>query len=278
MAATTGILQLLDRDELEGVIAHELAHIKNRDTLTMTVAATVAGAISMLAQFGFLFGGGRDRDNPHGADRRAARGDLRADGGDADPDDDQPDAGVFRRPARRRDQRQPARRWPARCARSRPTPRRIAMPSAERNPTSAPLFIVNPLSGQRMDNLFSTHPNVENRIRALEAMAGGRPQRRSAAQRIATRPSPIPDRPAPVSASRPRGAPGGGGAARGRARSAGRSLGEQTEAADGPLARAGAGRAGAGAGAGRRRRCGISGGSTRVLGRLPADSRRRRRR
>ena len=63
---------------------------------------------------------------------------------------------------------------------------RIVMPSAERNPTSAPLFIVNPLSGQRMDNLFSTHPNVENRIRALEAMAGdgGRP--------VATRPSPIP--------------------------------------------------------------------------------------
>ena len=57
---------MLDRDELEGVIAHELAHIKNRDTLTMTVAATVAGAISMLAQFGFFFGGGRDRDNPIG--------------------------------------------------------------------------------------------------------------------------------------------------------------------------------------------------------------------
>ena len=66
VAATTGILQLLDREELEGVIAHELAHIKNRDTLTMTVAATVAGAISMLAQFGFFFGGGRDRDNPMG--------------------------------------------------------------------------------------------------------------------------------------------------------------------------------------------------------------------
>ena len=66
VAATTGILQLLDRDELEGVIAHELAHIRNRDILTMTVAATVAGAISMLAQFGFFFGGGRDRDNPMG--------------------------------------------------------------------------------------------------------------------------------------------------------------------------------------------------------------------
>ncbi len=67
VAATTGILQVLDRDELEGVIAHELAHIKNRDTLTMTIAATVAGAISMLAQFGFLFAGSGDRErNPLG--------------------------------------------------------------------------------------------------------------------------------------------------------------------------------------------------------------------
>ena len=59
------------------------------------------------------------------------------------------------------------------------------MPSAERNPASAPLFIINPLSGQRMDNLFSTHPNVENRIRALEAMAGGRPRRPRARARPA---------------------------------------------------------------------------------------------
>ena len=63
VAATTGILQLLRPDELEGVIAHELAHIKNRDILTMTVAATVAGAISMLAQFGLFFGGHRDNNN-----------------------------------------------------------------------------------------------------------------------------------------------------------------------------------------------------------------------
>ena len=109
VAVTTGILQALDRDELEGVIAHELAHIKNRDTLTMTVAATVAGAISMLAQFGFFFGGGRDRDNPMGPIGRAARRALRAARRAADPDDDQPHPRVLRRPARRRDQRQPAR-------------------------------------------------------------------------------------------------------------------------------------------------------------------------
>ena len=63
VCASTGLLKTLSRDELAGVIAHELAHIKNRDTLTMTVAATIGGAISMLAQymqFGMLFGGGRD--------------------------------------------------------------------------------------------------------------------------------------------------------------------------------------------------------------------------
>ena len=60
MAATTGILQILDPEELAGVVAHELAHVKNRDILTMTVAATIAGAISILAQFAFFFGGRRD--------------------------------------------------------------------------------------------------------------------------------------------------------------------------------------------------------------------------
>ena len=122
VAATTGILRVLDRDELEGVIAHELAHVKNRDTLTMTIAATVAGAISMLAQFGFFFGGGRSRDNPMGPLGVLLAVLLRAAGGAADPDDDQPDAGVFRRPRRGGDQRQPAGRWRGRCARSRPMP------------------------------------------------------------------------------------------------------------------------------------------------------------
>ena len=181
----------------------------------MTVAATVAGAISMLAQFGFFFGGGRDRDNPLGPDRRAARGALRAAGRAADPDDDQPDPRVFRRPARRRDQRRPARRSPARCARSPAYARRIPMPSAERNPASAPLFIINPLTGARMDNLFSTHPNVENRIRALEAMAGAmRAARPAHCGRARSRPSGADA----VTRAGPRRPPGGGGAARGRPR------------------------------------------------------------
>ena len=68
----------------------------------------------------------------------------------------------------------------------------IVMPTAERNPTSAPLFIVNPLSGQRMDNLFSTHPNVENRIRALEEMAGRGLGGGAAMPAVASRESPIP--------------------------------------------------------------------------------------
>ena len=65
VAVTTGLLQMLNRDELAGVIAHELAHIRNRDTLIMTITATIAGAISMLAQFGMFFGGG-NRENNNG--------------------------------------------------------------------------------------------------------------------------------------------------------------------------------------------------------------------
>ena len=66
VAVTTGIMQRLSREELAGVLAHELAHIKNRDTLTMTVTATIAGAISMLANFALFFGSGDNRNNPMG--------------------------------------------------------------------------------------------------------------------------------------------------------------------------------------------------------------------
>ena len=69
--STTGLLQSLSREEVAGVIAHELAHVKNRDTLTMTITATIAGAISMLAQFGMFFGGSRDNNNGLGIDRHA---------------------------------------------------------------------------------------------------------------------------------------------------------------------------------------------------------------
>jgi heat shock protein HtpX len=185
VAVTTGILQVLDRDELEGVVAHELAHIRNRDTLTMTVAATVAGAISMLAQFGFFFGGGRDRDNPMGP-IGVLLAVLFA-----------PLAAMLIQMTISRTREYSADRLGAEISdnplglasalrKIAAYAGRVVMPSAERNPASAPLFIVNPLSGARMDNLFSTHPKVENRIRALEAMADE--MRRP----VATRPTPIP--------------------------------------------------------------------------------------
>ncbi|MBP7242878.1 zinc metalloprotease HtpX [Amaricoccus sp.] len=177
VAATTGILALLTREELAGVIAHELAHIKNRDTLTMTIAATVAGAISMLAQFGFFFGGaGGDRErNPLGpfgmilavlfAPMAAALIQMTI-SRTREYAADRMGAQIARDPIGLAD----ALRKIATYA------HRIPMASAERNPASAPLFIINPLSGARMDNLFSTHPRTENRIAALEAMAAAMPR------------------------------------------------------------------------------------------------------
>jgi heat shock protein HtpX len=182
VAATTGILQILDRDELEGVIAHELAHVKNRDILTMTVAATVAGAISMLAQFGFLFGRNRDTGmGPFGvllavifAPMAAALIQMTI-SRTREYSADKLGAEISRDPLG----------LASALRKISGYAHRIEMPSAERNPASAPMFIINPLSGARMDNLFSTHPSTENRIRALQAMAGSRPG-------AATRPSPIP--------------------------------------------------------------------------------------
>jgi heat shock protein HtpX len=171
------------------VIAHELAHIKNRDILTMTVAATVAGAISMLAQFGFFFGGGRDRDSGMGPIGMLLAV-LFA-----------PLAAMLIQMTISRTREYSADKLGAEISgdplglaaalrKISGYAHRIPMPSAERNPASAPLFIINPLSGQRMDNLFSTHPNVENRIRALEAMAAGGGV--APGPRVEVRQSPIP--------------------------------------------------------------------------------------
>jgi len=171
VAATTGILQLLSREELAGVMAHELAHVKNRDTLTMTIAATVAGAISILAQFGFLLGASGDRErNPLGP-LGVILAVIFA-----------PLAAVLIQMTVSRTREYSADRLGAQIARDplglaaalrkiSAYAGRIEMPSAERNPASAHMFIVNPLSGARMDGLFSTHPRPENRIAALEAMA-----------------------------------------------------------------------------------------------------------
>jgi heat shock protein HtpX len=168
VAATTGILHLLSRDELAGVMAHELAHIKHRDTLIMTVSATVAGAIASLAQFGFLFGG-RGSERPHPVVMIATA--LIA-----------PLAAAVIQMAISRSREYEADRIGAEiCGQPLSLASALAkiaggvshIPNedAERHPATAPLFIINPLSGRGVDNLFSTHPATENRIAALQALA-----------------------------------------------------------------------------------------------------------
>jgi heat shock protein HtpX len=173
VAVTTGLLEHMSREELAGVIAHELAHIRNHDTLIMTITATIAGAISMIAQFGMFFGGGH-RDNNGGGGpgligtlamvilapiaamlvqmaiirtREYAADDL--------------GARIAGRPE-----------WLASALRKlEAAAHAIPNDAAERNPATAHMFIVNPLTGQGMDNLFSTHPATENRIAALAELA-----------------------------------------------------------------------------------------------------------
>ena len=170
VAATTGLLNTLSKEEMAGVIAHELAHVRNRDTLTMTVTATIAGAISMLANFGLFFGSSRDNNNPFGifgliavmflAPVAAALVQM-AISRSREYEADRMGAEICRQPL-----------WLASAlGKIAGAAHRIPNMAAERNPATAHMFIVNPLSGARMDNLFSTHPNVENRIARLEALA-----------------------------------------------------------------------------------------------------------
>jgi heat shock protein HtpX len=169
VAATSGLLNTLSREEVAGVIAHELAHIKNRDTLTMTITATIAGAISMLAQFGMFFGGNRN-NNPLGIVGLilivvlapiAAMIVQMAISRSREYQADRLGGQIVGRP-----------RWLASAlAKISNAAQRIPNEPAEANPATAHLFIVNPLSGARMDNLFSTHPATENRIAALEELA-----------------------------------------------------------------------------------------------------------
>jgi heat shock protein HtpX len=174
VAVTTGIMRTLSREELAGVIAHELAHIRNRDTLIMTIAATVAGAISMLAniaQFSMMFGGNRDdRNNPLGVvgvliavivAPMAAMLIQMLISRTREYSADRLGAEICGQPL-----------WLASAlAKIAGGSAAAEMESAERNPASAHLFIVNPLAGRRFDSLFSTHPATENRIAALRAMA-----------------------------------------------------------------------------------------------------------
>lgn len=175
VAATTGLLGLLDREEVAAVMAHELGHVRNRDTLIMTMTATIAGAISMLANFGLFFRGGGDnrgnalamiaavliapfaamivqlaisRTREYSADRAAAE--------------------ICRNP----------RALATALAKLHQGAARIPSPVAARNPAAASLYIV-PAGGGR-DSMFSTHPDTANRIAELERMAlamGGPPRR-----------------------------------------------------------------------------------------------------
>jgi len=171
VAVTTGLLNSLSRDEVAGVIAHELAHIKNRDTLIMTVTATLAGAISMIAQFGMFFGGNRNSNNGFGIIGTLAMVILA------------PLAAMLVQMAISRTREYSADRMGAMILGS-PAPlmsglvrienaaHQIENPTAEANPATAHMFIINPLTGGHgWDNLFATHPSTENRIAALQQLA-----------------------------------------------------------------------------------------------------------
>jgi heat shock protein HtpX len=171
VAVSSGLLRFLDRREVAAVIAHELAHIRSRDTLTMTVTATLAGAISMLGNFAFFFGGNRDNNNPLGfigvlvamiVAPLAAMLVQMAISRTREYSADRRGAEICGNPL-----------WLASAlGKIAGAAQVVHNDDAERNPATAHMFIINPLSGERMDNLFSTHPNTANRISALQQMAG----------------------------------------------------------------------------------------------------------
>ena len=169
VAATTGLLRYLNTDEVEGVMAHELAHVKNRDTLIMALTATIAGAISMLANISIFMP--RDRNAPMGGFAAILLMLLA------------PLGAMIVQMAISRTREYAADRMGAQISgkplalasalsRIEQAAHQIPNEAAERNPAMAHLFIINPLSGARMDNLFSTHPATANRIAALQAMSG----------------------------------------------------------------------------------------------------------
>lgn len=172
VAVTTGLLERLTREEVAGVVAHELAHIKNHDTLIMTITATIAGAISMLAQFGMFFGGNRDSNSGGGMGIIGTLAMVIL----------APIAAMLVQMAISRTREYSADRlgaqicgqpvWlAAALAKIANAAHAIPNDHAERNPATAHMFIINPLSGERMDNLFSTHPATENRIAALQELS-----------------------------------------------------------------------------------------------------------
>jgi heat shock protein HtpX len=173
VAATVGLLRMLDRREVRGVMAHELAHVKNRDTLTMTITATIAGAVSSLANFAFFFGGRDEEGRPTGMVGAIVVAVVA------------PFAAMLVQMAISRAREYEADRVGAEIAGD---PQALAdalqkiehyaqggyrNAQAEANPATSHMFIINPLAGQgRGDSLFSTHPATHNRVAALMDLIG----------------------------------------------------------------------------------------------------------
>jgi heat shock protein HtpX len=170
VAVTRGLMNTCSDEELAGVIAHELAHIKNRDTLTMTVTATIAGAIGFLAQFGMFFG--RSRDNPLGMIGTllvmflapvAAMLVQMAISRTREFSADKVGADICGHPE-----------WLASALQLiERQARGMTNPQAQANPATAHMFIINPLRSGGLSGLFRTHPPTAERVRRLQAMHGG---------------------------------------------------------------------------------------------------------
>lgn len=172
VAATTGIMRILSKEELEGVMAHELAHVKHRDILIGTIAATIAGAISymaQMAQWAAIFGGSRSSDDEGGSNPIAGIAMMII----------APIAAMLIQMAISRSREYAADEGGARLA-GNPNYlagalRKLDMASKQipmdASPATAHMFIVNPLTGGGLMKLFSTHPPIEERIARLKAMS-----------------------------------------------------------------------------------------------------------
>ncbi len=176
VAVTQGIMRILSREELTGVISHELAHIRHRDMLTGTIVATIAGAISMLAQmaqWAMIFGGGSRRDNDEGGSPIVALVMMivapiaamlvqMAISRTREYEADKGGAALSGNPA-----------WLANALLKLERGNQV-VPMDDAKPATAHMFIVNPLHGGGMMNLFSTHPPIAERVKRLNEMARGR--------------------------------------------------------------------------------------------------------
>jgi heat shock protein HtpX len=171
VCVTTGLLQQVSQEELAGVLAHELGHVKHRDTLTMTIVAVMAGAISMLANMAFFMGGDRDRNNPLGivgvilVTLLAPIGAMLVQAAisrSREFEADRAGAEITGRPL-----------WLASAlGQIERAAERIENYPADANPATAHMFIINPLHGGGLTSMFASHPPTEERIARLRAMAG----------------------------------------------------------------------------------------------------------